>query len=132
MAPGPTGDFDNDGKLDIFLPNWWVESRSLLLKNETPGGNWLRVKVEGSDGVNRMGVGAKVKVYAAGKLGDASALIGCRDIAVGYGYASGQPAYAHFGMGKDESADVEVILPHGKGTLTRKGAKANELLTVKR
>jgi enediyne biosynthesis protein E4 len=132
MAPGPSGDFDNDGKLDLFLPNWWVESRSLLLKNETPGGNWLRVKVEGSDGVNRMGIGAKVKVYTAGKLGDASALLGCRDIAVGYGYASGQPAYAHFGLGKEATADVEVILPHGKGTLTRKGAKANELLAVKK
>jgi hypothetical protein len=132
MAPGPSGDFDNDGRLDLFLPNWWVEGRSLLLKNETPGGNWLRVKVEGTDGVNRMGIGAKVKVYAAGKLGDASALLGCRDIAVGYGYASGQPAYAHFGLGKEERVDVEVILPHGKGTLTRKGAKANELLTVKK
>jgi hypothetical protein len=132
MAPGPSGDFDNDGRLDIFLPNWWVESRSLLLRNETPGGNWLRVKVEGNDGVNRMGIGSKVKVYTAGKFGDASALIGCRDIAVGYGYASGQPAYAHFGLGKAESVDVEVILPHGKGTLTRKGVKANELLTVKK
>ncbi len=132
MAPGPSGDFDNDGKLDLFLPNWWTESRSLLLKNETPGGNWLRVKVEGSDGVNRMGIGAKVKVYAAGKLGEAPVLLGCRDIATGYGYASGQPAYAHFGLGEEESADVEVILPHGKGTLTRKGVKANQLWTLKR
>ena len=131
MAPGPSGDFDNDGRLDLFLPNWWVEGRSLLLKNETPGGNWLRVKVEGSDGVNRMGIGAKVKVYAAGKLGDASALLGCRDIAVGYGYASGQPAYAHFGLGKEERADVEVILPHGKGTLTLKSLGANHLHVVK-
>jgi hypothetical protein len=132
MAPGPTGDFDNDGRLDLFLPNWWVESRSLLLRNETPGGNWLRVKVEGSGGVNRMGIGSKVRVYAAGKLGDASALLGCRDIATGYGYASGQPAYAHFGLGPAESVDVEVVLPHGKGSLTRKGVKANELITVKR
>jgi hypothetical protein len=132
MAPGPSGDFDNDGRLDLFLPNWWVESRSLLLKNETPSGNWLRVMVEGGDGVNRMGIGAKVKVYAAGKLGDATALLGCRDIATGYGYASGQPAYAHFGLGKDEAADVEIILPHGKGTLSRKGAKAKEVHIVKR
>jgi hypothetical protein len=132
MAPGPSGDFDNDGKLDLFLPNWWVESRSLLLRNETPGGNWLRVRVEGSDGVNRMGIGAKVKVYAAGKLGEATALLGCRDIATGYGYASGQPADAHFGLGTAASVDVEVILPHGKGTLTRKGVKANEVLTVKK
>jgi hypothetical protein len=132
MAPGPSGDFDNDGRLDLFLPNWWVESRSLLLRNETPGGNWLRVKVEGSKGVNRMGIGSKVKIYAAGKLGDSTALVGCRDIAIGYGYASGQPVYAHFGLGKEEKVDVEVILPHGKGTLIRKGVKVNEMLTVKR
>lgn len=132
MAPGPTGDFDNDGKLDIMLPNWWVESRSLLLKNETAGGNWLRVRLEGSEGINRMGVGAKVKVYTAGMLGDPKALIGCRDIAVGYGYASGQPVYAHFGLGKEEMADIEIILPHGKGKIERKGAKANEMVTVKK
>jgi enediyne biosynthesis protein E4 len=132
MAPGPTGDFDNDGQLDLFLPNWWVESRSLLLRNETPGGNWIRVKVEGSDGVNRMGIGCRVNVYAAGKLGESAALIGSRDIAVGYGYASGQPAYAHFGLGRETSVDVEVILPHGKGTVSRKGVKTNEVLVLKR
>jgi hypothetical protein len=131
MAPGPSADFDNDGRLDFFLPSWWTESRSLLLRNETAGGKWIRVKVEGSDGVNRMGIGARVKIYVAGKLGDAAALLGCRDIATGYGYASGQPAYAHFGLGKLESADVEVILPHGKGTLSRKGVKVNEMLVVK-
>jgi enediyne biosynthesis protein E4 len=42
------------------------------------------------------------------------------------------PAYAHFGLGKEATVDVEVILPHGKGALTSKGAKANELLTVKK
>ncbi len=132
MASGPSGDFDNDGRLDQFLPSWWPESPSLLLKNETPGGNWLRVQVVGSDGVNRMGIGAKVKIYAPGKLGEPAALLGCRDIAIGYGYASGQPGYAHFGLGKEKSADVEVILPHGKGTLTRKGVSANQTLTVTR
>ncbi len=46
MAPGPSGDFDNDGRLDLFLPNWWIESRSLLLHNETPRGNWLQVQLD--------------------------------------------------------------------------------------
>jgi hypothetical protein len=131
MAPGPSGDFDNDGRLDLFLPNWWVEGRSLLLRNETPAGNWLKVKVEGTDGVNRMGIGAKVKVYAAGKLGERGALLGCRDIAVGYGYASGQPADTHFGLGQETSVDIEVVLPHSKGTITRKAVKVNDLLTIK-
>jgi hypothetical protein len=131
MAPGPCGDFDNDGRLDLFLPNWWAEARSLLLRNETPGGNWLRVQVQGSSGVNRMGIGSRVRIYPAGKLGDAAALLGCREIATGYGYASGQPACAHFGLGKLERVDVEIVLPHGKGTWTRNEVKANQLLMVK-
>src|SRR5262249_48834394 len=54
MAAGPTCDYDRDGRLDLLLVNWWAEDRSLLLRNETPGGNWLDVRVEGSNGVNRM------------------------------------------------------------------------------
>ena len=132
MAAGPSGDFDRDGKVDLFLASWWIESPSLLLRNETPGGQWLDVRVEGSGGVNRMGFGAKVNVYRSGQLSRAADLIGSREIAVGYGYCSGQEAVAHFGLGTEEAVDVEVILPHGKGTLTRTGVKANQALTVKR
>ena len=78
-----------------------------------------------------MGVGARVKVYPAGKLGDAAALLGCQDISAGYGYSSGQAALAHFGVGKLDSVDIEVILPHGKGTLVQKGVKANQRVTIK-
>lgn len=129
-APGPTGDFDNDGRLDMFLANWWIEAPSLLLKNETPGGNWLDVQVLGSGGVNRMGIGTRLLVYPAGKLGDVASLIGCREIAAGYGYASGQPAIAHFGLGQLASVDIEAVLPHGKGKLTRRDVKANQRLTM--
>ncbi len=130
-APGPSGDYDNDGRLDLFLPNWWPDQRSMLLHNETKAGNWLRVQVEGTRGVNRMGIGSRIKIYAEGKLGDAAALLGCREIATGYGYASGQPAYAHFGLGQAQKVDVEVILPHGKGTLTYKSVPANQVFKVK-
>src|SRR5262249_15148191 len=97
----------------------------------TKGGNWLRVQVEGAKGVNRMGIGARVSIYTEGKLGEPSALLGCREISTGYGYASGQPAYAHFGLGKAEKVDVEVILPHGKGKLTQKGMTSHRLVTIK-
>jgi hypothetical protein len=130
-APGPSGDYDNDGRLDLFLANWWPDARSMLLHNETKGGHWLRVVVERSRGVNRMGIGSRVNLYVAGRLGQAAALVGCREIATGYGYASGQPASAHFGLGKAEKVDVEVILPHGKGRLTRAGVQANQVLTVR-
>jgi hypothetical protein len=78
-----------------------------------------------------MGVGARVSVYPAGRLGRAAARLGMREISVGYGYCSGQEAVAHFGLGKEETVDVEVILPHGKGTVVRKGVRADQRLTVK-
>ena len=34
-------------------------------------------------------------------------------------------------LGKAEKVDVEVILPHGKGTLTQKSVAANQVLKVK-
>jgi len=132
MAPGPSSDYNRDGKLDLFLPNWWIESPSLLLKNETPGGNWLQVTFEGtSQTTNRMGLGTRVNVYPAGQLGQAEHLIGSREIAVGYGYCSGQEAVAHFGLGECEKVDLELILPHGQGRLTQKDIAANQRLIVR-
>jgi enediyne biosynthesis protein E4 len=129
-APGPTADYDHDGRLDMFLASWWPEAHSMLLHNETKGGNWLQVQVKGPKGVNSMGVGSRIKIYRVGKLGDASALLGCQDISVGYGYASGHAAVAHFGLGKEEQVDIEVTLPNGKGKLSRKNAKANQTITL--
>jgi hypothetical protein len=127
FAPGPSGDYDNDGRLDLLLVSWWTECGSLLLRNETAGGNWLQVQVEAGEGANRMGIGARIEVRAAGKTD----LLACREIATGYGYASGQPAIAHFGLGPEEACDLEVILPHGKGKMSRKGVKANQRITLK-
>ena len=129
-APGPSGDFDRDGRLDLFLGNWWVKQRSLLLRNETHGGNWLDVGIVGTGGVNRMGIGSVVRIYPPGKLGDAKSLLAAREISAGYGYASGQEAIAHFGLGKLDRCDVEVILPHGKGRIERRGFEANRRIYI--
>jgi hypothetical protein len=130
MAPGPSADFNRDGRLDLFLANWWVNSRSLLLQNETPSGHWLDVAMTAGKGVNRLGIGTVVRLYAAGQLGQPAGLIGTREISAGYGYASGQEAIAHFGLGKLDECDVALILPHGKGRLERRGVKADQRLIV--
>ena len=134
-APGPSGDFDRDGRLDMFLPNWWVNARSMLLRNETPGGHWLDVAIDGSTKpgapvVNRSGIGAVVRVYPAGQLGQAKALLGSREISSGYGYASGQEPIAHFGLGSVEKCDIEVVLPHGRGQWERRDVAADQRLVV--
>jgi len=129
-APGPSCDYDRDGRLDLFLANWWVEKPSLLLHNETPGGHWLQVEVRGSGNVNRMGVGSRIHVYPAGKLGEAESLLATRQIAVGFGYASAHEAVAHVGLGEASTCDIEVILPHGAGRLVREGVEADQRVTL--
>lgn len=130
-APGPSCDFDQDGRIDLFLANWWAESPSMLLKNETPSGNWLDVQVEGGPGVNRQGIGAKVSIYPVGKAGDQNSLLGRREIAKGFGYASSQEAIAHLGLADRDRVDVVVEFPHGKGTITKKNLNANQRITIK-
>ncbi len=138
-------DFDNDGWPDILVSivkfkdgqphpliykNLGVSDGLPRFHNETPGGNWLQVRVEGQSGVNRMGVGAKVHVYPAGKR-DTVPRIGLREICIGYGYCSGQEAVVQFGLGKSDRVDVEVELPHGKGKFTKKDVAANQRIVLK-
>lgn len=130
-AAGPSADFDRDGRRDLTLVNWWIESRSLLLRNETRGGHWLTVRVQGSKGMNRMGVGARVRLYRADRLGQADGLLGDREIALGYGWCSGQEAEVHFGLDREEIIDLEVTLPHDKGRIIRRSIKADQRITIK-
>ncbi len=125
---GPAGDFDNDGRLDLFLINWFAGNHSRLLRNESATHHWLQVRVTGRQ-MNRMGIGAQVKIFKPGQSGKPDALLGFQEISIGYGYASGQAALAHFGLGDTATVDVEVRLPNGK-TLTRAGIAADQLLTI--
>ncbi|HET6360752.1 MAG TPA: CRTAC1 family protein [Gemmatimonadota bacterium] len=127
-AGGPTADFDNDGRMDIFLSEWrsslGTPSTSVLLKNTGASGNWLQVVVEGDPGrgENRMGVGAVVTVRdpANGRL------VGVREISPSYGWSSSQPAIAHFGLGSLERVDVTLQMPFGGRSASREGVAANQ------
>lgn len=129
-AAGPSCDFDNDGRLDLFLPSWWPEVSSLLLRNETRGGNWLQVHVNDLKYGNRMGIGAKIKLYKVGQLGKDSSLVGWQQINVGFGYASGHMPVAHFGLGKISAVDIEVIFPHNQGIIVQRNVKANQRIVI--
>ncbi len=130
-AAGPTADYNNDGRLDMFMPSWWPELPSLLLKNQTIGGNWLKVVVAGTGKVNKMGVGSRINVYGKAISSPGRVLIGSQVIGVGFGYASGQAAIAHFGLGKYTVVDIEVILPTGNGKLISKQVRSNQQITIK-
>ena len=127
---GPTGDFDRDGRLDVFLASWLPQIPSKLFLNRSEKNHWLRVQVEGRT-INRMGIGAKVKVYEAGKMGQTEALIGYQEIGTGFGFCSGQEAVAHFGLGKITVCDVEIVLPYGRGIIRKTSVRADQTLVVK-
>ncbi|MBN1420913.1 MAG: VCBS repeat-containing protein [Planctomycetes bacterium] len=132
FAPGPSGDVDGDGRLDLLLPNWWPTLPSFLLRNVTPGGNhWLRVRVIGTKKLNRMGIGATVSVFPAGKGKDAEARIGMQEIATACGYSSSQEAVAHFGLGTISRCDVLVELPGSGGRILREDVPADRTVVIR-
>lgn len=125
---GPSADYDNDGRVDLFLVNWFAGDSCHLLHNDSPKRSWLNVRVVGKK-MNRMGIGAKVAVYKAGQMGKAESLLGYQEIGIGYGYASGQVAVSHFGLGDEKSVDVRVTLPSGK-VIERAKVEADRTLVV--
>ncbi len=128
-STGPSGDYDGDGRVDLFLVNWYRGNYSRLLHNESPPRHWLDVQVVGQK-FNRMGIGSQVRIYRAGQLGKAEALLGFQEITIGYGYGSGQEAVCHFGLGDANKVDVSVRLPDGK-VVTKKSVPANRRLVIK-
>ena len=130
FAAAPSGDFDNDGRLDLFLGSWWPKLPSLLLRNETPSGNYLDVIVVGKGRVNRMGIGTTVRAYRSGRAGDPAALLAAEEIATAYGFCSAQPGVAHLGLASETACDLVVTLPHGAGTIRRPNIQANQSVSV--
>ncbi len=129
-ACAPSADFDRDGRLDVFMGSWFPQMPSKLFLNRGAAGNhWLRVRVVGTT-INRMGIGAKVKLYRAGQMGRAAALLGYQEIGINQGFCSGQEAVAHFGLGDLSRCDLEVILPFDRGTIYRRDVEADQVLVV--
>lgn len=125
---GPSADYDQDGRLDLFLVNWFQGNRCRLLRNEGPRRAWLQVSARGRTS-NRTGIGTKVRVYRAGQLGQQAGLLGYQELATGYGYASGQPAVCHFGLADAATVDLEATFPSG-AVVTRAGVSTRARLTI--
>jgi hypothetical protein len=125
---GPSADYDRDGRLDRFLVNWFPSNHCRLLRNESPPRHWLQVQVVGRR-ANRMGIGAQVRIFRAGGLGKPSELLGFQEIAVGFGYASGQLAVCHFGLGETRHVDLQVRLPNAV-VIAKSAVAANQLLVI--
>jgi enediyne biosynthesis protein E4 len=100
-----TGDFDNDGDVDILVINH-NEAPSLLRNDMTADHRWIKVKLRGVQS-NRSAIGARVtlrygeRVQAQEVLGQSSYL-SCNDTRL------------HFGLGTATAADIEIRWPLGR------------------
>ena len=132
-AGGPLGDFDRDGRLDFFGPEWEPGVASPLLRNVTPGAeNYIDIKLELEQSLNRNGIGARVEIFQAGRLGKKEDLLGTCIISVSNGYASGYEAIAHFGLPKNKKVDVRVIMPCNGPVYTATSVARNQLFILKK
>jgi hypothetical protein len=116
-----TGDFDNDGDLDILVSNNGQPPQ--LLRNDGGSANhWLQLFLIGTRS-NRDAVGSRVRVTA----GD---LVLYDERKGGMSYQSAQDPRLHFGLGQRSAIDqIEIKWPSG-GLTTLTNLKADQILAI--
>ena len=99
-----TGDFDNDGRIDVLIAD--AEGAPLLLRNETASpGNYLSLRLQGARS-NRNGYGAVVTVVTDAR----------KQVHVCHSdgsYLAASDTRVHVGLGSAASAKVTVRWPSG-------------------
>ena len=109
-----TGDYDDDGLLDLYVTALYVESdppgdpdefEGVLLKNTTENSNnWVKVELVGTAS-NRSGIGARVNCTTP-------SFTQVREVASATGYNSQDDPRAHFGLGSDSTiTSLEITWP---------------------
>ncbi len=101
-------DFDNDGRLDMFVSN--ANGEPYLYRNTLPmgpaGPHWVEFVLEGTKS-NRFAVGAQLRLTAAGKTY-------LRFVNGGNGFASQSTYRVHFGLAGENSIErLEIRWPSG-------------------
>ena len=114
-------DFDNDGRLDLFVTN--ANAEPFLYRNILPTvSHWVEFLLEGRKS-NRAGIGAQVRITAGGRT-RLSFVNG------GNGFASQSTYRVHFGLaGRDLIDKVEIRWPSGTRQVF-KGMKADKIYKI--
>jgi hypothetical protein len=116
-------DLDNDGDLDLVTNN--MNQEAFIYKNNSNDlfkNNFLTLRLKG-EGMNRFGIGAKVKVYFDGQ-------VAFKEANPTRGFQSSVDFDLTIGLGKSTSADsIQIIWPLGK-TETIKAVKANQVVEL--
>ena len=122
-------DYDMDGRLDVVTAAagapWKDRKTSIrVFRNEIDNGNhWLKMQLRQPDG-NTMAIGASVTVYKSGTQTILGKQI-CLTDAMSYS------PRLHFGLGKHERVDVEVVFPSGRKRVRFKDIAANRYVVLR-
>lgn len=99
------GDFDNDGRPDLLIIS--VGDRARLLRNVTPSGHWVGVRVTDPTRGNRDLIGTVVRVTAGGRTW-------MQEAQSGHSYLCASDPRPLFGLGDATAYDkIEVVWPNG-------------------
>lgn len=109
-------DWDGDGDLDLYVAS---NARSYLLENYQNGSNDLKLRLHGTRS-NRQALGARVRIYEAGHLGELAFLRGYRQAGMGSNPSGIQDlSELHFGLDSRRRYDVETTFPSGRRRVER-------------
>ncbi len=103
-----SGDYDNDGAVDLVIGNWARGYRLLRnLATEQNDHNWITLKMVGGGFVNRDAIGARVTVVTSGgrRL--------TQEVKSGSSNGSGNDTRLHYGLGDETIDHIEVRWPDG-------------------
>lgn len=117
-----TGDFDNDGRIDLFVTN--NAAVPALFHNRIPLTNsWLELELIGI-APNTDAVGSRAEITTPqGKL--------VREVNIGNGFAGGSSTRIHFGLGNlKEIKEINIKWPNGESMIVV-APKLNQILRIK-
>ncbi len=115
-------DFNNDGKLDLFVTNRFEYPYNYLYKNIGNTGNYLTVRLNGCFS-NKSGIGARIRLV----MGDSQAI---KDVSSGNGYDSENSLWPHFGLGDIEKIDSLIVSWPSETESKFVNIQSNQILTI--
>ncbi len=121
-----SGDFDNDGRVDLVGASFYPIGENRLWMNRTTGGNsWVRLRLEGRGGVNTMGIGARIRAVTPEGTH-------VRSLLAGSGYCSQMSPVIHIGLGSATTVDTLEIFWKGGHSETITALPADSLYDIRR
>lgn len=97
------GDYDRDGDPDVLVAD--LEGAPVLLRNDSKGGQWLRLRLENRHGAPA--IGARVELESEGKKQ-------VREVRSDGSYLAASEPVTHFGLAAAGEARVRVRWPSGR------------------